>query len=56
MDIKNNIEKVKDFTVKRVIEFIGILILIFSILIFAALISYSPDDPNFIYPEKKPNK
>ena len=53
MDIKNNIEKIKDFTVKRVIEFIGILILIFSILIFVALISYSPDDPNFIYPKNQ---
>ena len=53
MDIKNNIEKVKDFTVKRVIEFIGILILVISILILAALISYSPDDPNFIYPKNQ---
>ena len=53
MDIKNNIEKIKDFTVKRVIELIGILILVFSILIFAALISYNPDDPNFIYPKNQ---
>ena len=51
MDIKNNIEKVKHFALKRVIEFIGISILVFSILIFIALISYSPTDPNFIYPE-----
>ena len=53
MDIKNSIEKVKDFTLKRLIELIGISILILSILIFVALISYSPDDPNFIYPKNQ---
>ena len=53
MDIKNSIEKVKDFALKRLIELIGISILILSILIFAALISYSPDDPNFIYPKNQ---
>ena len=36
MNIKNNIEKVKDFALKRLIEFIGILILIFSIFIFVS--------------------
>ena len=35
------------------IEFIGILILIFSIFILLALISYSPNDPNFIYPKNQ---
>ena len=53
MNIKNNVEKVRDFALKRLIEFIGILILIFSILIFIALISYSPNDPNFIYPKNQ---
>ena len=53
MDIKNSIEKVKDFTLKRLIEFIGISMLVSSILIFVALISYSPDDPNFIYPKNQ---
>ncbi len=53
MDIKNITEKVKEFTLKRLIEFIGISILFFSILIFTALISYSPSDPNFIYPKSQ---
>ena len=53
MNIKNNVKKVRDFALKRLIEFIGILILIFSILIFIALISYSPNDPNFIYPKNQ---
>ena len=53
MNFKKNVEKVKDFTLKRLIESIGILLLIFSILIFIALISYSPNDPNFIYPKNQ---
>ena len=53
MDIKNITEKVKEFTLKRLIEVIGISILFFSILIFTALISYSPSDPNFIYPKSQ---
>ncbi len=53
MNIKNNIEKVKDFALKRLIEFVGILILGFSIFIFTALISYNPNDPNFIYPKNQ---
>ena len=53
MNFKNNVEKVKDFTQKRLIEVIGILLLILSILIFVALISYSPNDPNFIYPKNQ---
>ena len=53
MNIKNSIEKVKDFGLKRLIELSGILILIVSVLLLIALISYSPNDPNFIYPENQ---
>ena len=53
MDIRTSIEKIRDFALKRLIEFIGILILILSVLIFVALISYSPNDPNFIYPKNQ---
>ena len=53
MNIKKNVEKVKNFALKRLIEIIGVLILILSILILVALISYSPEDPNFIYPENQ---
>ena len=53
MDIKNSIEKFKNFTLNRLIEIIGILILFFSVLIFLALFSYNPNDPNFIYPENQ---
>ena len=53
MNLKNSIEKARDFALKRLIELIGFLILILSILILTALISYSPDDPNFIYSENQ---
>ena len=53
MNIKNSIEKARDFALKRLIEFIGILILALSILILIALTSYSPSDPNFIYSENQ---
>ena len=53
MDFKNNIKKIGDFALKRLIELIGILLLIFAILLFLSLISYNPNDPNFIYPENQ---
>ena len=53
MQIKNGFEKIKDFAIKKFIEFIGILTLIFAFLILLSLISYNPNDPNFIYPENQ---
>ena len=51
MNFKSIIQKFGDFVIKRMIEFLGIFILIFAILIFLSLISYNPSDPNFIYPD-----
>ena len=39
------------FTINRLIEILGIFIFCFGILLFISLISYSPSDPNFIFPE-----
>ena len=39
------------FITKRLIEILGIIIGISGVLLFLALISYSPEDPNFIFPE-----
>ena len=50
MNFKNNIEKIRNFLVKRLVEFFGILLLITGFLILFSLISYNPNDPNFIYP------
>tara|TARA_B100001173_G_scaffold270381_1_gene247768 strand:- start:286 stop:2373 length:2088 start_codon:yes stop_codon:yes gene_type:complete len=52
MDIKNLSKKTLDFTVKRIAEIMGVSLIIISVLLFVALISYSPEDPNFIFNEK----
>ena len=52
MNIKNLSKKTLDFTIKRLAEITGILLICLSILLFIALASYSPDDPNFIFSEK----
>ena len=51
MNIKNLSKKTLDFTIKRVAEITGIFLICISILIFLSLISYSPEDPNFIFTE-----
>ena len=51
MKIKNFFGKIVDFTLKRLAELVGLLLVIISILLFLSLISYSPEDPNFIFPE-----
>ena len=40
-----------NFGVNRIIEIIGIAILIAGALLLASLITFSPDDPNFIFPD-----
>jgi len=40
-----------NFAINRVIEIGGIAILITGIFLLASLISFSPDDPNFIFPD-----
>ena len=51
MNIKKLGNSVLIFTINRIIEIIGIFILFFGILLFVALISYNPADPNFIFPQ-----
>ena len=49
MNIKNSVEKAKIFTYRRIIEVIAIIILIFASCVLISLVSYNPNDPNFIY-------
>ena len=51
MDIKKIANSVLIFTIRRLIEILGIFLSILGILLFVSLISYSPTDPNFIFPE-----
>ena len=52
---KMNIKKIANitlqFTINRLIEIIGLSVSIIGILLLLSLISYSPADPNFIFPE-----
>ena len=51
MDIKKLSNTALMFVIKRLIEILGICISLFGIFIFIALVSYSPNDPNFIFPD-----
>ena len=53
MIFKNYINKIANFAINRLAELIGIFLIITSILLFVSLISYSPEDPNFIFPENQ---
>ena len=50
-----NIKKIAitglQFIINRLIEIIGVSVSIIGVLLFIALVSYSPSDPNFIFPE-----
>jgi len=47
-------EKVSNFITQRFIELFGFLILTSSIFLLTSLLSYAPEDPNFIFPENTP--
>ena len=51
MNIKYFVDKTINFLLNRLSELAGFLFLCSSILLLISLISYSPDDPNFIFPE-----
>ena len=51
MDIKKIANSFLIFVIRRIIEIFGIILAILGILLFISLISYSPEDPNFIFPE-----
>ncbi len=51
MDIKKTANLLLNFTLKRLAEISGFIIFSVGILLFIALFSYSPEDPNFIFPK-----
>ena len=51
MNIKKIANDTLRFIINRIIEIVGISISLIGVLLFLALISYSPSDPNFIFPE-----
>ena len=53
MDIKKTANLLIKFAIKRLAEIFGILIFTAGALLLIALITYSPEDPNFIFPENR---
>ncbi len=51
MDIKKTANLFANFTIKRIAEIFGITIFGAGVLLLLALLTYSPEDPNFIFPE-----
>ena len=51
MDIRKLGNSILIFITRRLMEISGLIILFFGILLLISLISYSPDDPNFIFPK-----
>ncbi len=49
MDLKKTANLLINFTIKRLTEIFGIIISAAGILLLVSLISYSPEDPNFIF-------
>jgi len=45
------ISKIGSFCIKRLAELTGLSLITISILLLTSLLSYSPEDPNFIFPE-----
>jgi len=51
MNIKKTANLVLNFAIKRLAEIFGIIIFLLGLTLFLALLTYSPDDPNFIFPD-----
>ena len=53
MDIKKTANLLLNFAIKRLAEIFGILIFATGALLLTALLTYSPEDPNFIFPDNR---
>src|SRR6056300_1091495 len=51
MNIKKTANLLLNFAIKRLAEIFGILISLIGSMLFLALATYSPNDPNFIFPQ-----
>ncbi len=53
MEFKIQLSNIVNFTINKAIQIFGIIIIVFSTIFMLSLISYSPNDPNFIFPNEK---
>ena len=51
MNIKKTANLLFNFAIKRLAEIFGVVISLVGVMLLLALITYSPNDPNFIFPE-----
>ena len=51
MNIKKIANSALLFSIRRLIEIFGFIISLLGLLLFIALVTYSPNDPNFIFPD-----
>ena len=51
MNIKKTANLLINFTIQRLAEIFGVIISLAGVMLMLALITYSPNDPNFIFPE-----
>ena len=51
MNIKKTANLLLNFTIQRLAEIFGVIISLAGVMLLLALITYSPNDPNFIFPE-----
>ena len=51
MEIKRLANNALNFCINRTIDIIGMSIVVIGVLLLISLASFSPDDPNFIFPE-----
>ena len=51
MDIKKTANLLLNFAIKRIAEIFGLFIFLSGALLLISLITYSPEDPNFIFPK-----
>ncbi|MDA9650790.1 DNA translocase FtsK [Candidatus Pelagibacter sp.] len=51
MDIKKTANLLLNFTIKRLAEIFGIIIFTIGVMLLISLLTYSPEDPNFIFPD-----
>ena len=51
MEFKKLANNTINFGINRIIEILGLGIIIAGVLLLISLVSFSPDDPNFIFPD-----
>ena len=53
MNFKNILLNTKNIIINKIIQILGIIAIFFGFLFFLSLITYSPDDPNFVFSESR---